>query len=100
MEDEQYEKMYWAMSPEYRQATTLETFTALFENDKRLNAGLADENIALEEKQVGADTQLRITLVYRNNRVKPREVTVRTTKTPNGHRLIESGIIPIDLENL
>jgi hypothetical protein len=98
--DGQYEKMYWAMTPEYRQSTTLEKFSALFEDDKRLNAGLADENIAPEEKQVAADTQLRVTLSYRNTRVKRREVTVRATKTPDGFRIVDSGIIPIDINNL
>lgn len=98
--DEEYEKMYWAMSKDYRKSQTLEAFTALFENDKQTNGGLKDENIPGKEEEINAETQLTVKLTFRNARVKPRTVKARAVKTPDGFRLTNSGILPVDLENL
>lgn len=98
--DEEYEKMYWAMDAAYRKGTSLKKFTELFENDKAINGGLEDENLAAEEKKIAADVQLKLTLNFRSKRAKSRDVFVRATKTPNGYRIVKSGIIPVDLDDL
>ena len=43
--DKDYERLWWAMSPEYRSEVSLKKFKKLFVSDAELNGGLVDENI-------------------------------------------------------
>ena len=98
--DENYERMYWAMDGSFHKRQTLAAFTERFEKDKEFNGGLADENIAAEEKDVGASKQLTVTLRFRSKRAKERVINAQLVKTPDGYRLIDSGILPVDVDNL
>jgi hypothetical protein len=98
--DEDYEKMWWAMDPAYRKEKRLEAFVKLFEDDKNSNGGLADENIGADEAQKAVDVELNVTLTYRSKRAKPRHVVAAVRKTVKGYRIVQSGLLPVDLDDL
>lgn len=98
--DEEYEKMWWAMLPSYRQQKSLKAFTKLFEEDKEMTGGLSDENISQDESQDAVDVKLEVMLTFRNKRSKPKKVLAYVRKTPKGYRIVQSGIIPVDWDDL
>lgn len=98
--DEDYKAMYGAMDKEYRKGKSFAAFEALFESDKEGNGGLKDENIDKTEAQEGAAVILKVELVYRSKRAKPKKVVTKTIKTPQGYRLIDCGLLPIDFNDL
>ena len=98
--DENYKAMYGAMTSEYREQISLESFKALFASDKESNGGLQDENIAKAEEPLGASIGLNVALSYRSVRARPKTVVAVVIKTPKGYRIAKSGIVPIDLNNL
>ena len=98
--DEDYKSMYGAMDKGYRKKKPFPAFESLFENDKEGNGGLKDENIEKSEAAVGAAVTLKVELVYRSKRAKSKKVVAKVIKTPLGYRLIECGLLPIDLTDL
>lgn len=95
-----YWAMYGAMSEAYREKVSYESFEKRFKSDKGFNGGLADENINDEGTDVGAGKRFSVTLRFRNGKIKPRDTKAMTVKDPQGYRLDNSPIIPIDLTDL
>lgn len=98
--DEDFKAMYGAMSDSYRNNVTLSEFTSLFKSDIETNGGLKDENIEVPEVPAGATIRLKVQLIFRSTSVKPRTVVAEVIKTPKGYRVAESGILPLDLNQL
>lgn len=98
--DEDYKAMYGAMDKGYRRGKPFTAFESLFEKDKDGSGGLKDENIDKTETPEGAAVTMKVELVYRSKRAKPKKVVAKAIKTPQGYRLIECGLLPIDLDNL
>lgn len=99
--DEDYERMWWAMCPQYRKKVSLKKFKKLFESDAEQNGGLKDENILEEgDTRKGAKT-VKTELIFKFPRAKHRIVAAEADRQPGGaFRIIESPIIPLDLEDL
>lgn len=98
--DEEYEAMWWAMTPKYRKATPLEKFAALFESDAERTGGLKDENIVLDDVDEGKEYVVTVDLRFNFVRARDRRVKAVLEKTKQGYRVKNSGIIPIDLNDL
>lgn len=95
-----YWAMYGAMSEAYREKVPYASFEKRFKSDKGFNGGLADENINDEGADVGAGRRFSVTLRFRNGKIKPRDTKATTVKDPQGFRLDNSPIIPVDLTDL
>ena len=98
--DEDYEAMWWAMTPKYRNAVSLEKFTALFEDDAERTGGLKDENIVLDDVDEGKQYIVTVDLRFNFVRARDRRVKAVLEKTRQGYRIKESGILPVDLNDL
>ena len=99
--DEDYERMWWAMTPAYRKQTKLKKFTKLFTDDKEMNGGLVDENILVSDAALPDGTvQVTVDLRYKFKRVGVRRVKAVLEKKGPQYRLCESSIIPLDLSDL
>lgn len=98
--DEDYKAMYGAMDKGYHKGKSFAAFETLFENDKEGSGGLKDENIDKTEAHEGAAVILKVELVYRSKRAKPKKVVAKVIKTPQGYRLIDCGLLPIDFNDL
>lgn len=98
--DEEYEAMWWAMTPKYRNAVSLEKFTALFEDDAERTGGLKDENIVLDDVDEGKQYIVTVDLRFNFVRARDRRVKAVLEKTRQGYRIKESGILPVDLNDL
>lgn len=98
--DEDYEKMYWSMTSKYRKGVSLEKFRNLFEEDAEVNGGLADENIVGKDLNKGKIYELTVELRYNNITARDKKVKAVLEKTTDGYRICDSGIIPLDLNDL
>ena len=98
--DENFKAMYGAMSASYRKSVTLAEFETLFASDIEANGGLEDENIEVVEVRAGAGIRLKVQLIFRSKSVKPKRVVAEVIKTPKGYRVVNSGILPLDLNQL
>ena len=99
--DQDYERMWWAMSSKYRRKVSLKKFSKLFAADAEQNGGLKDENI-LEEGETGkGNKSVKAELIFRFPRARHRIVAAEAERQPGGaFRLVESPFIPLDLEDL
>lgn len=97
--EEEYEAMYWAMTPKYRSSMPLEKFQSRFEKDAELTGGLNDENMTLRDDDLGKTVTVVVDLTFNNKRMKARRVKTVLEKTKEGYR-IKSGLVPIDLKSL
>ena len=99
--DENYEAMWWAMTPKYRTSVSLKKFISLFEADAERTGGLKDENITMPDVDEGKLYTVTVDLTFAFARAKGRRVKAVLEKNPKtGYRIRESGIIPLDLDNL
>ena len=99
--DWDFKTMYGAMTAAYRKEVPYKRFEALFQDDIEFNGGLLDESIAQDPESAGATVRLKVTLRYRSPRVSPRTViAVAVREGADGFRIAESGLIPLDLDNL
>ena len=99
--DKDYERMWWAMTPQYRKKVSLKKFKKLFESDEELNGGLRDENILEEGDTRKGGKSVKTELIFRFPRAKHRIVAAETVRQPGGaFRIGASPLIPLDLEDL
>lgn len=100
--DWDFKAMYGAMASDYRSDVPYRRFEALFKGDIETNGGLLDESIAAEPAGSGAAAvRLRVVLRYRNAHAAPRTVVALAVREgANGWRIAESGILPLDLDDL
>ena len=98
--DEDWERMWWSMSPKYRKKVPLKKFTALFSDDAESNGGLKDENV-VSESETNAGVAVKVALTFKFKRAKPRVVKAEVERISGGaYRIVDSAIIPVDLNNL
>lgn len=99
--DGDYERLWWAMTPQYRKKHPLKKFSKLFTEDKENNGGIVDENIILDDVELGdGGIQVTVDLRYRFKRVGVKRVKAIVEKNGPAYRMRESGIIPLDLDDL
>lgn len=98
--DENYLAMYYCMTREYRRSTSYHKFETLFTSDAGRTGGLDDENVLTEAPENGDGHLILVDLKFRRKHVPMRRVKAILEKTKDGYRLIRSGILPLDYENL
>lgn len=99
--DQDYERMWWAMSPRYRKKTSLKKFKKLFESDAEQNGGLKDENILEEGETRKGGKSVKTELIFKFPRAKHRIVSAQAERQAGGaFRLVESALIPLDFDDL
>lgn len=99
--DKDWERLWWAMSPQYRKKVSLKKFKKLFESDAETNGGLLDENILETAKTRDGNEGVKLELIFKFPRAKHRFVTAVAERQPGGaFRIIDSPFIPLDLDDL
>ena len=99
--DKDYERMWWAMSPQYRKKVSLKKFKKLFEADSEFNGGLKDENILEEGDTRKGNKAVKTELIFKYPRAKHRIVAAEAEQQPGGaFRFVESPLIPLDMDDL
>ena len=98
--DEDWERLWWSMTPQYRKRVSLKKFTKLFTEDAESNGGLKDENI-VDEMKTNAGVGVKVELSFKFRNAKHRIVKAEVQRIPGGqYRVVESPIIPMDLNDL
>ncbi len=99
--DKDYERLWWAMSPQYRKEVSLKKFKKIFESDAEMNGGLLDENIIETAKTRDGNEGVKLELIFKFPRAKHRFVMAVAERQPGGaFRIVESPFIPKDLDDL
>ena len=89
------------MSPKYRKKVSLKKFTKLFESDAEMNGGLLDENVIETGKSKDGNEAVKVELIFKFPRAKHRFVmAVMERQTGGAFRVVESPIIPQDIDDL
>ena len=98
--DQEWERMWWAMNPQYRKKVSLKKFKKLFVDDAEGNGGLMDENV-IEEGKTNAGVGVKVELIFTFKNAKHRVVKAEVQRVPGGqYRLVDSPIIPMDMDDL
>ena len=98
--DQDWTRMWWAMSPQYRRKVSLKKFTKLFTEDAEANGGLKDENI-VDEGETNAGVGVKVELVFKFRNARRRVVKAEVQRISGGqYRVVESPFIPMDLNDL
>ena len=99
--DKDYERLWWAMSSDYRDKVSLKEFKKLFVSDAETNGGLMDENILETFKTRDGNEGVKVELIFKFPRAQHRIVTAVAERQPGGQfRLVDSPFIPIDLDDI
>ena len=99
--DKEYERLWWAMSKSYRKKVPLKKFKKLFVSDAETNGGLLDENILETAKTRNGNEGVKVELIFKFPKAKHRFVmAVAERQTDGAFRLVESAIIPLDLDDI
>lgn len=99
--DKDWERLWWAMSPQYRKKVSLKKFKKLFESDAEMNGGLLDENIIETVKTKDGNEGVKLELIFKFPRAQHRFVTAVAERQPGGaFRIVDSPFIPKDLDDL
>ncbi len=98
--DKDYERLWWAMSPQYRNEVSLKKLKKIFESDAEINGGLLDENIIETGKTKDGNEGVKVELIFKYPRAKHRFVMAVAERQPGGaFRIVESPFIPKDLDD-
>lgn len=99
--DKDYERLWWAMSESYRKKVSLKKFKKLFVSDAETNGGLLDENILETAKTRNGDEGVKVELIFKFPKAKHRFVmAVAERQTGGMFRLVDSPLIPLDIDDL
>lgn len=99
--DKDYERLWWAMSPQYRKEVSLKKLKKIFESDAEMNGGLLDENIIETAKTKDGNEGVKLELIFKFPRAQHRFVMAVAERQPGGaFRIVESPFIPKDLDDL
>lgn len=99
--DKDYERLWWAMSSDYRDKVSLAKFRKLFVSDAETNGGLLDENILETAKTKDGNEGVKVELIFKFPRAQHRFVMAIAERQSGGpFRLVDSPIIPIDLDDI
>lgn len=95
-----YCRMYGALSAETRKEIPFKTFRKRYEADYETTGGIISARILEGETIQGKVVKYKVEVYFFNPRKPARTVTAALERTPDGFRVVESGIIPIDLDAL
>ena len=99
--DKDYERLWWAMSPQYRKKVSLKKLKKIFESDAEMNGGLVDENVIETAKTRDGNEGVKLELIFKFPRAKHRFVMAVAERQPGGaFRIVDSPFIPQDLDDL
>ena len=100
--DENWKRVWYCMDPAFRKKSTFAAFKRRFEDDAEMTGGLDDETIAPNPKKVqGTRQTFEVTLNFQNAPLaKPRKVLATLKTTPEGYRIVDSTILPADLDDM
>ena len=99
--DKDYERLWWAMSSDYRDKVSLAKFRKLFVSDAEANGGLLDENILETGKTKDGNEGVKVELIFKFPRAQHRFVMAVAERQSGGlFRLVDSPFIPIDLDDI
>lgn len=99
--DEDWKKVWYCMEPSFRKSHDFAAFQRRFEDDAEMTGGLDDETIAADPKVQGSKQTFDVTLSFQNAPLaKPRKVKATVKTTPDGYRVVESTILPVDLNDM
>jgi hypothetical protein len=98
--DADYLPMYGALHSDARTQLPYDEFVERLEQDSSFNGGLKDERILMKVEDLGFAERWRVELILKSTRSAPRRVEVMVVRTPRGYRLMDSGIVPLDLSKL
>ena len=98
--DEEWERLWWAMTPKFRKEVSLTTFKTRFTDDAEQNGGLKDENIVGVSK-TNSGVAVKVELLFKFENAKPRVVNAVVERIVGGqYRVTDSAILPVDLNDL
>lgn len=98
--DEDWERLWWAMTPKFRKEVPLKTFKTRFTDDAEQNGGLKDENI-VEVSKTNSGVAVKVELLFKFENAKPRIVNAVVERIVGGqYRVTDSAILPVDLNDL
>lgn len=98
--DEDWERLWWAMTPSYRKEVSLKQFTKIFTEDAEGTGGLKDENI-LEVEDASKGKSVRVELIFNFPRAKHRLVVAVLQQITGGvYRVAKSPLIPLDFDDI
>lgn len=98
--DEDWERLWWAMTPKFRKKVSLNEFKTRFIDDAELNGGLKDENI-VEVSKTNSGVAVKVELLFKFENAKPRVVNAVVERIVGGqYRVTDSAILPVDLNDL
>ena len=99
--DEDWKRVWYCMEPGYRQKHAFASFMRRFTDDAEMTGGLDDERIAPAPKVQGSKLTFEVTLTFQNAPMaRPRKVRATLRTTPDGYRVVESTILPADLNDM
>ena len=98
--DEDWERLWWAMTPKFRKKVSLKKFKTRFTDDAEQNGGLKDENI-VEVSKTNSGVAVKVELLFKFENAKPRVVNAVVERIVGvQYRVIDSAILPVDLNDL
>lgn len=99
--DEDWKRVWYCMEPSFRKSHDFAAFQRRFEDDAEMTGGLDDETIAANPKVQGSKQTFEVTLSFQNAPLaKPRKVKATLKTTPDGYRVVDSTILPADLNDM
>lgn len=97
--DEEYKSMYGMLLPALRTELTYDAFQKRYVEDAGFNSGLKDEALLERTEDTGSEVAFKVRLTFQSSKAAPRTVVARLKKTSSGYRVMESGLIPLDLDH-
>lgn len=98
--DEEWERLWWAMTPKFRKEVSLKKFKTRFTDDAEQNGGLKDENI-VDVSKTNSGVAVKVELLFKFENAKPRVVNAVVERIVGGqYRVTDSAILPVDLNDL
>jgi hypothetical protein len=95
-----FKAMYGVLDNTVSDAMGFEKFRKRYKSDAETTLGLAGAKLLDDGKESGAATQVRMELYFRNERVPARRITALLRSTAKGYRVLESGLIPMDMGDM
>lgn len=92
--EEAYERMYYAMAPDFRARVPYATFARRLRDDAALTGGLNDESIREEVEPAARGVRVTVTLRFNWPKAGSRTAHAELVRVKEGFRVAESGLVP------
>ena len=97
---DEFKRMYAVLENSTKKSIGYATFKKRYLSDAETTLGLAGAKILDDGIQSGTQTKVGVELYFRNEKVPVRIITALLRNTAEGYRVLESGLIPIDMDDL